>query len=201
MTGLAKSKSCSPFLVIDVSVHGLFFSIKFDHIVSHVLHLNSPGVTLGFNILTILQYRKICYNYLALVTYFQDLAELSLILAHLSQYFPTNIAPSVLYLTNFVAASPHLMQNLDFIRLLDVKGSILFIVRSDNYIVTNYIGRINIINQKKKFRISLAVTIPDLPSFYRIIIRLILCSGAEYILCCVPGFIRDLESIMRCISF
>ena len=63
MIGLAKSKSCSPFLVSVVSVHGIFFSLKFDHIVSHVLHLNSPGAKFGFTILTILQYREYCYNY------------------------------------------------------------------------------------------------------------------------------------------
>jgi len=54
--GLAKSKSCNPFL-IDVLAHGILFSIKLDHIVSHTLHLNSPGATSGFIVLTII------YNY------------------------------------------------------------------------------------------------------------------------------------------
>jgi hypothetical protein len=40
--GFLKSKSCSPYLSV-VSVHGALFSIKLDHIVSQVLHLNSPG--------------------------------------------------------------------------------------------------------------------------------------------------------------
>jgi hypothetical protein len=35
-------------------------------------------------------------------------------LAHLSQYFSTIIAPSVLYLTNLVAGFPHAIQNLEF---------------------------------------------------------------------------------------
>ena len=36
------------------------------------------------------------------------------VLAHLSQYFSTIIAPSVLYLTNLVAGFPHPIQNLEF---------------------------------------------------------------------------------------
>ena len=67
------------------------------------------------------------------------LAELSSIaLAHLSQYFSIIIAPSVLYLTNLVASSPHPIQNLEFFSELDVKGSILFNVFSNNYIFSNY---------------------------------------------------------------
>ena len=75
------------------------------------------------------------------------LAELSSIaLAHLSQYFSIIIAPSVLYLTNLVASSPHPIQNLEFFSELDVKGSILFNVFSNNYIFSNYIERRYIIN-------------------------------------------------------
>lgn len=46
--GVAKSKSCNPFLINVLSVHGELVSIKLDHITSHVLHLNSPGATSGF---------------------------------------------------------------------------------------------------------------------------------------------------------
>ena len=62
------------------------------------------------------------------------LTELSSIaLAHFSQYFSIIIAPSVLYLTNFVAGSPHPIQNLEFFSMFDVKGSILFNVFSNNH--------------------------------------------------------------------
>lgn len=62
------------------------------------------------------------------------LTELSSIaLAHFSQYFSIIIAPSVLYLTNFVAGSPHPIQNLEFFSKFDVKGSILFNVFSNNH--------------------------------------------------------------------
>gem|GEM_PF-5941065 len=44
--GLAKSKSCRPCL-IDVVWHGTLFWIKLDHIISHILHLNSPGNPYG----------------------------------------------------------------------------------------------------------------------------------------------------------
>lgn len=52
--GLAKSKSCKPFLTSVVSVHGELLSIKLDHITSYVLHINSPGATSGLIVLTIL---------------------------------------------------------------------------------------------------------------------------------------------------
>gem|GEM_PF-1792574 len=52
--GLAKSKSCKPFLINVVSVHGTLSSIKIDHITSHVLHINSPGATSGFIVLFII---------------------------------------------------------------------------------------------------------------------------------------------------
>ena len=66
-------------------------------------------------------------------------AELSSIaLAHLSQYFSIIIAPSVSYLTSLVAGSPHPAQNLELFFALDVKGSILFNVFSNNYIFSNY---------------------------------------------------------------
>jgi hypothetical protein len=52
--GLAKSKSCNPFLIIVVSVHRILFSIKLDHIISHTLHLNSPRATSGFIVFAIL---------------------------------------------------------------------------------------------------------------------------------------------------
>ena len=69
---------------------------------------------------------------------FDILAELSSIsLAHLLQYFSIIIAPSVSYLTNMVAGSPHPTQNLEFFSALDVKGSILFNVFSNNYIFSN----------------------------------------------------------------
>jgi hypothetical protein len=54
--GVAKSKLCNPFLIA-VIVQGILFSIKLDHITSHVLHLNSPGATSGFIALFILLYR------------------------------------------------------------------------------------------------------------------------------------------------
>ena len=53
-TGVAKSKSCNPFLINVVSVHGTLSFIKLDHITSHVLHINSPGATSGFIALFIL---------------------------------------------------------------------------------------------------------------------------------------------------
>jgi len=75
------------------------------------------------------------------------LAELSSIaLAHLSQYFSIIIAPSVLYLTNLVASSPHPIQNLEFFSELEVKGSILFNVFSNNYIFSNYVEGSYLIN-------------------------------------------------------
>jgi len=49
--GLAKSKSCNPFLVA-VIVQGILSFIKLDHIVSQILHLNSPGALSGFIVLT-----------------------------------------------------------------------------------------------------------------------------------------------------
>jgi hypothetical protein len=67
-------------------------------------------------------------------------------LAQLSQYFSTNIAPSVLYLTSLVASSPHLIQNLDFFSAFDVKGSILFSVFSNNHIFSKYRYTKHIIN-------------------------------------------------------
>jgi hypothetical protein len=65
----------------------------------------------------------------------------SIALAHLSQYFSTIIAPSVLYLTNFVAGSPHPIQNLEFFSAFEVNGSILFSFFSNNHIFSNYIER------------------------------------------------------------
>src|SRR3989337_1709688 len=65
----------------------------------------------------------------------------SIALAHLSQYFSIIIAPSVLYLTNLVAGSPHPIQNLEFFSMFDVKGSILFNVFSNNTIFSNYVKR------------------------------------------------------------
>jgi hypothetical protein len=49
--GLAKSKSCNPFLVA-VIVQGLLSFMKLDHITSQILHLNSPGTPSGFIVLT-----------------------------------------------------------------------------------------------------------------------------------------------------
>jgi len=40
-----------------------------------------------------------------------------------------------------VASSPHPIQNLEFFSLLDVKGSILFSVFSNNHIFSNYVER------------------------------------------------------------
>jgi len=48
------------------------------------------------------------------------------------------IAPSVLYLTNIVAGSPHVTQNLEFFSALDVKGSILFSVFPNIHLFTDY---------------------------------------------------------------
>ena len=76
--------------------------------------------------------------------YFGELS--SIALAHLSQYFSNIIAPSVSYLTIFVASSPHPIQNLEFFSLLDVKGSILFSFFSNNHNLSNYIERMYIIN-------------------------------------------------------
>jgi hypothetical protein len=50
--GLAKSKLCKPFRMA-VSLQGTLFFMKFDHITSHVLHINSPGAISGFIFLTI----------------------------------------------------------------------------------------------------------------------------------------------------
>jgi hypothetical protein len=55
--GLPKSKSCRPFLTNVVSVHGILLFIKLDHMTSHVLHLNSPGATSGFIVLTMFSLR------------------------------------------------------------------------------------------------------------------------------------------------
>jgi len=44
-----------------------------------------------------------------------------------------------------VAGSPHPIQNLEFFSALDVKGSILFNVFSNNYF-SNYLERMFIIN-------------------------------------------------------
>jgi hypothetical protein len=83
------------------------------------------------------------------------LAELSSIaLAHISQYFSIIIAPSVLYLTNLVASSPHPIQNLEFFSELDVKGSILFNFFSNNHIFPNYIERRYIINHIEQLSVS-----------------------------------------------
>ncbi|HSA73150.1 MAG TPA: hypothetical protein VLD84_04270 [Nitrososphaeraceae archaeon] len=60
--GEAKSKSCNPCLNA-VIVQGVLFSIKLDHIASQVLHLNSPGATSGFILLTILYICRLSYNY------------------------------------------------------------------------------------------------------------------------------------------
>jgi len=49
--GLAKSKSCNPFLVA-VIVQGILSFMKLDHITSQILHLNSPGTPSGFIVLT-----------------------------------------------------------------------------------------------------------------------------------------------------
>jgi hypothetical protein len=76
--------------------------------------------------------------------YFSELS--SIALAHLSQYFSIIIAPSVSYLTNLVAGSPHPTQNLEFFSGFDVKGSILFSVFSNNHIFSNYEGKMYIIN-------------------------------------------------------
>jgi hypothetical protein len=62
----------------------------------------------------------------------------SIALAHLSQYFSIIIAPSVSYLTSFVAGSPHPAQNLELFFALGVNGSILFNVFRNNYIFSNY---------------------------------------------------------------
>ena len=45
---------------------------------------------------------------------------------HLSQYLSSIVAPSVLYVTNFVAGSPQPIQYLILFLGSDVKGSILF---------------------------------------------------------------------------
>ena len=49
-------------------------------------------------------------------------------------------------MTNLVAGSPHPIQNLEFFSALDVKGSILFNVFSNNYIFSNYVEIRYIIN-------------------------------------------------------
>jgi hypothetical protein len=49
-------------------------------------------------------------------------------------------------LTILVAGSPHPIQNLEFFSLLDVKGSILFSLFSNNHIFSNYVETMYIIN-------------------------------------------------------
>jgi hypothetical protein len=51
--GLLKSKLCNPYLIV-LSMHGILCSIKLDHKISHIRHLNSPGVPAAFIILRIL---------------------------------------------------------------------------------------------------------------------------------------------------
>jgi len=63
----------------------------------------------------------------------------SIALAQLSQYFSIITAASVSYLTKLVAGSPHPTQNLEFFSVLDVNGSILFSVFSNNHIFSNYV--------------------------------------------------------------
>jgi hypothetical protein len=57
-------------------------------------------------------------------------------MAHFSQYLSSIIAPSVLYVTNFVAGEPQPIQNFVFFLGSDVKGSILFSIFSNNYLFT-----------------------------------------------------------------
>jgi hypothetical protein len=57
-------------------------------------------------------------------------------------------------LTNLVAGSPHPIQNLEFFSVLDVKGSILFNVFSNNYIFSNYVERRYIINHTEQSSVS-----------------------------------------------
>ena len=54
-----------------------------------------------------------------------------------------------------VAGSPHPIQNLEFFSALDVKGSILFNVFSNNYIFSNYIERRYIINHIEQLSVQL----------------------------------------------
>jgi hypothetical protein len=49
-------------------------------------------------------------------------------------------------LTKLVAGSPHPTQNLEFFSVLDVNGSILFSVFSNNHIFSNYVERMYLIN-------------------------------------------------------
>ena len=60
--GLAKSKSCNPFLEA-VIVQGVLFFIKLDHLASQILHLNSPGAPSGFIVLTTIHLSQRRYNY------------------------------------------------------------------------------------------------------------------------------------------
>ncbi|CAN5465910.1 hypothetical protein BH18THE1_BH18THE1_18250 [soil metagenome] len=64
--GLAKSKSCNTFLNA-VIVQVVLFSIKLDHIASQILHLNSPGATSGFIVLTTIYLWQRRNNYLVLL--------------------------------------------------------------------------------------------------------------------------------------
>jgi hypothetical protein len=57
-------------------------------------------------------------------------------------------------LTNLVAGSPHPIQNLDFFSTLDVKGSILFNVFTNNYIFSNYVDGRYIINHIEQLSVS-----------------------------------------------
>ena len=82
----------------------------------------------------------------------------SIALAHLSQYFSTIIAPSELYLTNFVAGSQHAMQNLEFFSALEVKGSIAFSIFSNNHILSIYVSTFYIINYINSYCCSIEVT-------------------------------------------
>jgi hypothetical protein len=53
-----------------------------------------------------------------------------------------------------VAGSPHPIQNLDFFSTLDVKGSILFNVFTNNYIFSNYVDGRYIINHIEQLSVS-----------------------------------------------
>ena len=57
-------------------------------------------------------------------------------------------------MTNLVAGSPHPIQNLDFFSTLDVKGSILFNVFTNNYIFSNYVEGRYIINHIEQLQLQ-----------------------------------------------
>ena len=84
--------------------------------------------------MTLITFKFYLLNLVCIFYYFDTPGFISA--THLSQYLSRIIAPSVLYVTNFVAGSPQPIQNFIFLLGSDVKGSILFSVFSNNNLFT-----------------------------------------------------------------